>query len=373
MKKTNSFLFIAMLSVISFTSCKDDDSSSLDGSSFLSENEIIANSQNETEDTKIPVASLSSGISIEDASKVTGTAPTPNNQVDFNLNSDITEAFQETGLKIQFSSDDSISGAYIQFKDTDGNATDTYFNVPLSSFNSTYLKSEKIAKTRKFNLSKETKNTVKSSKAAEDFTNEVQIDFNETIPAGEFCYDICLYDSNNNISQIQTVCVTVEAWGGNAAIVGEWIFDKREGDIFEDTATIECSNGELLITNYTQEIKNIYTLVLNSDGTYYETYDEETNSLDQFASRNTCSAIYSDEISFEKEKYSGNWAFNEDNQTLTAVDFKYEDLINLDNHQEYEDGRLYFEGISAEIISDQLVLSQIDGDYNNFKLYFNRK
>lgn len=359
MKKINSLLVIAFIAILSLTSCKSDD----DGSS-ISEGEVIANTQNETEDSSIAVTSLENGVSIENASKLSGTPPASNSELDFNLNSDAIEAFQETGLKIQFSSDESIAGAYILFKDLEGNTIDNYFDVPATAFNSVYNKGAKSSK-------KGVLKNIKESEKMEDFNDEIQIDFSAVVPAGKFCYDICLYDTENNVSQIQTVCVTVEAWGGNASIVGEWLLDRIEGD--DDLETFDCDNGDSITAVYSKEIKNDITLVLNQDGTYYLATDREEYDIDYEATTSTCTAVYEDEIDLDNDKYSGNWAFNEEIETLTTVDFKYEDFLFPEYNEEIEDGELGIEGAKTEVISDQLVLTFDLSDGEIGKAYFNRK
>ncbi len=351
-------MLVAIAISVTFYSCKKDD----DSTSEQEGNEQLADEQNATEETKIPTTTLDSQIDVAYATKETGAPPSPNSNIDFQLNTDLQEAFQGTGFKIQFSSSASIAGAYIQFKDADGTPANSYFDV--TDFND----ANKTAKNKSSKIFKN-QNT-KTKKAAEDFDNEIQVDFGDNIPAGQFCYDICLYDTSNNISQILTVCVTVEAWGGNASIVGEWILDSQEPED-NNEITINCQDDSSFDALDYQYTKNEWTFVLNEDGSYYEIYDNEGSEIDEEASSSACSAIYSDETYENLDKYSGNWAYNEDNETLTLVDFKYEDLLDEENTEEYE-GQIYFEGVEVEIISGQLVLTaEYEGE--TYKVVFNRK
>ena len=359
MRKTNSLLLIAIVAITFLvSSCSKDEGTNSSGQG----NEQLANEQNATEETKIPTSTLETGIEIEGATKETGTPPSPNSDLNFELNTDLTEAFQGSGLRIEFSSTESISGAYIQFKDLDGNVASNYFDVSSSFFYRDNGRLERKAEPTKKSLS--------NARVAQDFNDQIEVDFGSNVPAGQFCYDICLYDASNNVSQIQTVCVTVEAWGGNASIVGEWIIDITElNDYYK--GTISCTNGQTIEVDYWQNTKDESTFALNDDGTYFEIYDVEGRELDYFATQSACSATYGD-VEQDNGKYSGNWAYNEEDQTLTVIDFKYEDLLDASNNEEYEDGSLSFEGVKAEVISDQLVLSKTD-DGDTSKLYFNRK
>lgn len=367
MKKINLFLCISAIVATTFLSCSEDNSSETESEI---ETENIIDSINTSEETIIPVTTLNSGISIENASKETGTPPVPNSDLNFDLNTNLTEAFQSTGLKIEFSSTDAITGAYILFKDLDGNTSDDYFDVPSSAFETSYSNKKTTSRERVISSSKIAP-TLESVEIVEEVKNEIEINFDATIPAGQFCYDICLYDASNNVSQIQTVCVTVEAWGGNSTIVGEWVINREQsGQINDDIAKIICNNFDTITANYSKVIKDEYTLVLNEDGTYSEVYDQEEKDLDYNASQESCTAIYNTELERDYEQYSGNWAYNKEDETLTTVDFKYEDFINPEYNEEYQNGSIYFEGVTAKIVSGQLVLSGIDGNETN---YYDRK
>lgn len=355
MKTLKLSLVLFAFTFLVFTSCKKDEGSFIEG------DEQIAAEQNATEKTKISAATLESSIEVEGATKNTGTPPAPNSNLDFQLDTSKTEAFQNSGLTIGFSSNDNIAGAYIQLKDVDGTPTDSYFNVSQFS-NKT---ADKKTKKKLFFNSELTDNKAKLTE------NKIDINFGSNIPAGQFCYDICLYDANNNISQIQTVCVTVEAWGGNAALVGEWVFDRGEPDNSDEKETFNCSNGQSFEALYSLIENEVISLKFAEDGTYTENYYSEDRYLDYSASTSSCSAIY-DEVEIDNYKLTGNWAYNVNENTLTVVQFKFEDLVN-GSEEVFQDGELYFEGFTVEASNNnQLILSYSDFG-ENFKFYFNRK
>lgn len=350
-------LLSIVIAAITLTSCSSDDSNT--------PGENIAEIQNATEETAISAATLEEGIVIEGASKETGTAPSPNSTMSFELNTSLTEAFQSTGMNIQFSSDEQVSGAYVQFKDTDGNPTDSYFDIPSNSFNT--VDSERSSSSRKSLL----KTAARSLE--EGFEDQIEINFTSTIPAGEFCYDICLYDSDNNVFQVQTACVTVEAWGGNDSIVGEWVLDSVEGGFVNDILSLQCDNGQTISVNSEQTISLDLEFTINQDGTLNYLEDSVFSFIDQNTTEENCTATYDPtDLDNFNEKLYGNWAFNEDNQTLTVIFFRVENFLEPEFSYESEEGELLFEGYSAEIISDQLVLTD-NSDDSNIVIYLNRK
>ncbi|MDB2385147.1 hypothetical protein N9V96_01610 [Polaribacter sp.] len=260
MKNFKLFIIPLTISLLFFSHCSKDEGST------IGEDEALALEQNASEDLKITLATLSSGVTINGSTKETGIAPAPNSDLDFQLNTSATEAFQSSGFSVEFSSSDNIAGAYILLKDIDGNTADSYFDVT-----QLYAKNVNKKGTTKSVLGK-TKTNVQ---AKNDYENEIAIDFGDNVPAGQFCYDICLYDYSNNISQIQTVCVTVEFWGGNAAIVGEWVFDKTVPDFTEETEEIQCDNNQTFEAVYYLEENEKISITFFEDGSYLDKYYSE--------------------------------------------------------------------------------------------------
>ncbi|WP_103864384.1 hypothetical protein [Aquimarina sp. I32.4] len=340
MKKLNLFFAGVLLASVCLFSCSSDDDNKDNGAPA---------GDNVAEEREIPVSELKSGVTIPVGKLESGTPPTPTGTMNFSINTTQQEAYLTKGFNISFSSTDQVAGAYIQFKDVNGTPIEGYYDVQ-EFITSGGGKSAAI---------KGRKNAVITSKMNEG-NLEIDVDFAATVAPGRFCYDICIYDEQGNISQIEEVCVEVEAWGGNDAIAGEWIFDREEPNDIENEigATIECENGETLTdVPYNQEEKDVWIFVLNADGTYYESYDEKGKSLDNTASATNCSAVYTNEYEY-KEKYSGNWAYNEENETISIVDFKHENLTTntVDN---YEEGEVYFEGDKVEVINGELVITTI--------------
>ncbi|WAC01449.1 hypothetical protein N7U66_15690 [Lacinutrix neustonica] len=183
MKKRNLFLAIASVAILFSTSCSKDD----DNTTAQVDTEALANSQNATEDENIPATTLEGGINIAGATKVTGLPPAPNSNLDFDMSGTKNEAFQRTGFDIVLSSNSTLEGAYIVFKDSEGNATGTYFDVPASAFGTSRNNSSRMATKAPM---------VNRRSRLMPPNNDIDVDFDSSIPAGQFCYAICVYDAS---------------------------------------------------------------------------------------------------------------------------------------------------------------------------------
>ena len=185
---------------------------------------------------------------------------------------------------------------------------------------------------------------------------EIDIDFGDSFPAGQFCGTLCIYDSNNNISQAVTVCVEVEAWGGNSSIVGAWVLE--DADDYDDTTEVSCSNGQSIEVSYDEIIVEEFIFVIESNGNFQLDSYEEYKPLDWDATSDNCTATYSNDIEKYDDRETGKWAYNEDNKTLTLISFKYEDFIEPQYNEDYPNGELIFEGDKVEIINGKLVITE---------------
>ncbi len=350
-----------------FSSCSDSDSD--ENNATNTGNPAVASEQNLQEEEPITITELKEGIKIDGALVETGTPPSPNSDIDFSLTESSSEAFQESGLNIGFNSTTNVAGAYIQFKDVNGNATGEYFDVPSNQFDFENS-SRKVLKRSKRRSSKKEINV--------STENNIIVDFENSIPAGEFCFDICIYDAENNISQIIERCITVEAWGGNSSIVGEWVLDFEGNldnivdglddlniDFDEITFPFNCNNGNEIDIDY-PDTSSIHTLVFNQDGSYYETYIGNESIFDDNTTAETCSpTFFTNDFN---DRYFGNWAYNEEAEELTVIDFGYENLINPNGNISWPDGAIYFEAVQVVVENNKLVITE-----DNYTLIFRRK
>ncbi len=337
------------MAVIGITACSGDDDSNNEGGGG-----DVKLERNPVELNAIPISTLENEISIAGATTNEGVPPTPNSDIEFNLDSTKTEAFQGTGFNIVFDSDADIAGAYIQLADADKNPVNSYFDVPVFS-NAVPAEDPSVGnKVLRSSFSK--RKSLGSKSLDDDDSYEINVDFTDEMPPGRFCFFICIYDSENNISQVIEQCIIVEAWGGLNTIVGQWVFDRSEGDLDNDITLITCENGTSFEAEYSQEISSIWYLNLFDTGSYEEEFKDEEKELDYNASVAECKAIYEDTSTNSNDKFFGNWAYNEDNQTLTLIDFKDINLLTGEENV-YPEGELYFEGIKVEVVNGELILN----------------
>ena len=322
--------------IYSLQSCSTSDDST--------EEESIEETQEEQ--ASIPLADLESGISIPDAAYIAGAPPSPNSSILFKINTDGQSGYLNTGYTVPFTANDDIAGAYLRILEKDGETAGGYFDIPASSF-----EEKRPLRTKK-------ENEFAQHKLLEENDYEINVKFSNTIPVGTFCYEICIYDSDNNISQPSTVCVTVEEWGGPESGTGSWLFDRYDpANLDEDRTTINCNTGGSFEADYQLNEKEDWVLTLESNGNYNEVYDDVYRTIDYDASAADCEAVYGDTESY-KEQYLGKWTYNASQKTISIVDFEYKNLLDSSENETYENGILYVENALVEVISGELVLTE---------------
>ena len=111
-------------------SCSSDDSSESGGG-----DSELANQQNQQEESSVALATIETGVDVVGATKNTGAPPQPNSNINLTVASSQFEAVQSAGFNLRFSTTETtVAGAYLQFTDSDNNATSSYFDIPVSSF-----------------------------------------------------------------------------------------------------------------------------------------------------------------------------------------------------------------------------------------------
>lgn len=336
--KTNAIVsFMLLLLVIS---CDKKENATDDENNM--ENTDNTDNTDNTEPT-VSLVEIESGILIEGASTIEGVPPEPTGTLDFQMDSDNQSGYLSTGFLLDFQSEGEPEGAYILFKDENGNNATSYFDVPFNS-----LGGKRIASKRK-------SKAMLSSSAAKKMVDEpIEVIFTDQMPVGTFCYDICLYDAENNVSEIRTRCVTIDNWGGPSEFVGECIYDRDLENGIDSNYMVEifCNNGdvlEILERDYTE-----WLFVLEADGDYYETY---TDLIDTEASEESCTAIALPASAYETDKYIGKWTFNSTTNKFSTVDFAYESSLNPTENEVYETGEVYIDQVDIAIVNGELVLS----------------
>lgn len=337
--------------------------------------DIVDEEVEQLESTPLEVNSITDNVIIAGGTKEEGDSPIPNGAISLDLSNASKTALLGEGFDIPFSSDGDIVGAYLRFKADDGTVADSYYDIDLDA-NSTDNKSSK-RKIYRFKNS--------NSLSAKTDAATLDIDFNTTIEPGTFCYEICVYDANGNISNPQEVCVTVESWGGSNEILGDWNLVKEvetingvTGEVFPGDVectqeiTYDCDGGGQVAASYHCYITDTFSLVLNEDGTYIFDSKDKEKELDADASKASCDAVYDE---FDDNYLSeGNWAYVKDKKQLIMVEYQYtEDYRNEIETETYEkgDAPLLFEG-EVRLENGSLIIA-IDEDSNDSYLIYLEK
>lgn len=343
---------IAALSLVA-ASCSDDDSVS----------GIVTVAPNPIEEIALNPDDVSENIIINNGTIVPGDAPTPTGTLPFTMDQTTQSGFQKNGFDITFDAPTNYAGAYIQVQSTDGTMANEYWNVT-GPRRSKVINNEK----RKGFFNK------KLSKV-NDQQIEIDVDFEDTVPAGTFCYLICIYDTDGNISQPVEVCVEIEAWGGNPNLVGTWNYTKQLsnnqtlvlGDVnfCEGPGTITCNNDDTLVVQESEgwcyastEIK----LTLDENGTF--TFEDLFFQKQEFnfpESLESCSVNNSQVVDTfgSEDLISGMWAFDEEENTLNLIAFKDQttDLeTNFVDSYDEEFGFLFYLSGTVTLNGSELII-----------------
>jgi len=264
---------------------------------------------------------VANGLRVNGATLITDAPPQPNGGINFSFDDSTPSALIGQGFEQYLESDDTFNGVYLIVKDVNGNVADSYLDIPSDSFG------------RNAQISNNAQSIFKNERATR-MVNQglLNVGFDNSIPAGIFCYEVCVYDGNGNISQPQAVCITVESFGGNDALVGEWnmtnVTDTYDGQstsvgLDEEACydeTVNCNNGN----SFTYEECTTYErlrLTLNADGTYILDERLLEDTIDYDASSESCSEVSAN--GFYEYLSSGNWAYNETSQRLITVETNY--------------------------------------------------
>ncbi|MEX6625331.1 hypothetical protein [Tenacibaculum salmonis] len=366
MKKYYSILLTFLCFTI-ITSCNDE--------------EVISDKNpddaiNQIEETVLKANTVTENVLIQGAKLIEGTPPASNGDISFSVKETEQSAFLNKGFNININTNDDYKGAYILVKSTDGKNADSYIDVPYTSKDKKSVKKN----TKKSFLSKKT--TVKNNEI------EVEVNFNTNIQPGKFCYFICIYNGQGYVSAPSEVCVEVEAWGGNSSIVGTWNFTKEvktdedeikttlvgEENCDDYTETINCGyNNTLSVAKAYCRTINSLPLTFNADGTFEFINSINYKELDYETSSETCSTVFINNIDTYQSK--GNWAYDEEEQKLTLVQFEITETENGNvNNEVFVNGELSFNG-KATIINSELIITEEYSDIyvtEEYKFYFNK-
>jgi len=273
-----------------------------------------------------------------------------------------------SGFKIELAPQNDFDGIYVQL---DG-ATD-YLDIPKSSL--TLIEDEFTGKTSARN---------------EDANYELNIDLGSEVTPGTFCYEICIYDAEGNISAPIEVCVTVKFFGGNSALVGEWNLNTvkiTEGDtnseyasgetICKPTYTEECNTGEVKQLKECEFLPGI-NVVFNQDGTYISKFiSNGTDYYEALLDYDTCEVVEypSDNVTSREEE--GKWSYDldgENQKRLILITYK-ETITYTDGTSEidtYESGEADLEENVLNVIENSFDITFPEEDEGIRTYYFSK-
>lgn len=320
--KALKLISIAFTLLLAISCSKDDEGTN---------SSAVNNNANEEQNISLEI--LDQGLSIMGAKKINEALPVPNGNSSFEVDNS-QSAFINAGFEFEVKVPLNYAGSYIQFQSTDGRQkSSSYFDVPANSG----FSFKKIKKRGLKFISQEV------STSELNATREVRVDFNEIVPPGKFCYTICVYDTEGNISLPQTVCVEVEAWGGNNEIVGNWKLEKYEQiengvkrnfddnlgfcqSIFANGETEEkCANGNTFRYKGEECYKiNFLNFSINSNGNHSINSEFNNRYINFSETRNQCKEVFEFEVF--KNDSSGKWAYDEEEKKLTFITF-FEDIL----------------------------------------------
>ncbi|WP_299256566.1 hypothetical protein [uncultured Aquimarina sp.] len=349
---------VALLSLVA-VSCSDDDSGT----------GIVTVNPDPIEEIALNPDDVSGNIIINNGTIVAGDAPTPTGTLPFTMDQTTQSGFQKNGFDISFGAPTNYAGAYIQLQSSDGTMAAEYWNVTVPG-RSNVINNNKRKGLFNKQLSK-----------SNDQQVEIDVDFEDAVSPGTFCYLICIYDTEGNISQPVEVCVEVEAWAGNPNLVGTWNYTKQIinnqtfvlGDInfCEGPGTITCNNDSTLVVEENEGwcyASTEINLTLNADGTFtHKDLNFQKQEFDFSESTNSCSVVNNPvEDNFgSEESVKGMWAYDEEEAKLNLIVFEETSIYFEDDMVESyteEFGYLfYLSGTTFVNGSELRIDSQDDG------------
>lgn len=323
------------------------------------------------ESTLLNADLVSDGLVLEGASKIESELPQPNGAISFAVASDGSAIINE-GFDINFTTapDVTIAGAYLQIKATDGTAAAAYYDIPSGSFN-------------RFNDIAMHPNKI-GHRRMMDIDQTIDIGFDTTIPAGQFCYTLCVYDDLGNISLPEEICLTVENFGGNADLVGVWNMTNYQesyngmtisaglGETFCFEDQLLCNNGDFLDIIECSSFE-LLRFTINADGSY--TLEEEVidSDYDYDQTVSSCTVIERPDTTYGYVS-SGKWAYNQTQERVVFIEYSFTEDDNGEIYTEtfpLGQGEVLLDA-PIVIISNSFTISESYGDGDSYSISFEK-
>lgn len=301
---------------------------------------------------------VSKSLTIENATFINGTPPSPSTSETAPLldeSDDGEDLFSIQGSKVivnAYVESGTASGFYVQVEGAEG-----YYKVAAT---------QATKRQRATNSKHKHKVGFGNARTKEDDGSvSFSIEVPENIKPGEFCVSYCVYDAQNQVSNIVTQCITVTELGGS----GSSFISKNSWSFFTDE---EYENGSLVETEQVgvneeyewedniwcdDSLTNVtITEVDRTDYAYYTfaangAFHGEAKGYEKYYDWESSEC----EVEYIEETYEntvdGGWSYDEDTQTLTIIyNIEYE-----------EDGQTYVETYveqgEVELVGNNLVFT----------------
>jgi len=325
----------------------------------------------ELENQELDADFVSNNVLIEGGTRESGDLPVANDGIE----ADFTEADRTALIGEGFNIDLAeiqARGAYLRFRTISGIPANEFFNIDLASNLSGKGNS----------ISQSLKNIGNINSSKND--SAIDVDFSAAMTPGKFCYEISVYDDEGNISDPQEICIKVEGWGGNDALIADWNLNKQEfssdGNLVviepgiercEDVVTITCENQDFYTSVSNCKTTDTFDVTFKNDGTYSFESIGSKRELDHDLSRSSCFATYDEYDDIESGE--GNWAYVEDENRLTLVEYKYNNTDRGETESGTRapgEGKIIFDG-KVTVDENSLIITSEDGD-NSFKIFLKK-
>jgi hypothetical protein len=287
------------------------------------------------------------GLIVEGGSKQPDMPPTPNEAISLELPEGNLLGAPGEGFSVPLITEDSAIGAYLQITTNNGGVADGYYDIDLTS--NTQSDKSRIKNLPKHLFPKG------ASKMEEDLV--LDVDWNDTVQPGEFCFLICVYDAEGNISAPVERCVNVTEWGGDIDFLGIWNALRIETSFEGQVETLFNYGEEFCVEEVDECITYEYEiLTLAEDGTFTTTFKIIFDIPD---------------IGSDLEQiidFQGNWAFDAaTNQFILAIySFSLTDSISGEMVEDYPVGEAIVELFeNVDLSGDILRLKYDDGIEGN--------
>jgi hypothetical protein len=247
------------------------------------------------------------------------------------------QTINETAPLLDASTDDetlfSVQGSKIIVSSSLETGSASGFYVKIVGAEGYYKVTSTAASGRQRMFSKEKRNSFGKQGRTQEGDVTFSIEVPDNIKPGEFCISYCVYDAQNQVSNVIERCVTVKSLGGNNSAflsAHDWEFVKELGyensqlvyegypgvpDSSTYTTDIACDNSFVDV-----EVNAVYTtnyayLKFGSNGALQTSSENYEKDIDY--ENSNCTVVYTEGTS--QQNTSGAWSYDSDSKTLIMV------------------------------------------------------